>query len=409
MEERGSYKQLWDDLVAEKSMIFLSGPRQTGKTTFLKNIVGAQYINKTYFNWDIDDNKKVLIQNPYFFESMNLKDSTRPLVILDEIHKYRHWKNYLKGVIDKYGDQYVFAVLGSGRLDMNKRTGDALTGRFFEMHLFPFTLAELWANKTKLDDFLADPFHMPDGSNFDKTTALWKQLSELSGFPEPFLSGKKTTWRRWSTAHASRIIRDDMRALEDLRKIEDIVTLFSLLPTRVASPLSMNNLAEELQVSSPSIKSWLGLFDHFYLTFRISPWTKRISRAILKEKKLYLFNYPLIMDPAVRFENMVALELYRAVRSWSEWGWGAFDLHYLRDKDKREVDFLITNNHNPLMLIEAKHTDTAPSESLLDFQAYLKIPAIQLVNTSTLTRKVMKNPHGKVGVFSASSWLSMLP
>ncbi|MBI4398511.1 MAG: DUF4143 domain-containing protein, partial [Candidatus Omnitrophica bacterium] len=201
----------------------------------------------------------------------------------------------------------------------------------------------------------------------------------------------------------------DMRSIQEIRLLEDVETLFSLLPSRIGSPISINNLAADLGVSFPAVKNWLDLFDYFYLTFRLSPWTKKVARAILKEKKLYLFNYPLIQDDAARFENMVAVELYRAMRSWNEWGWGDFGLYYLRSKDKKEADFVLTNNHAPFLLIEAKLTETTPAPALLEFQSMMKIPAIQLVHTPGTVRRIISGPLGDVGVFSASRWLAALP
>lgn len=409
METRAIYHHLWKDLATEKSMIFLSGPRQVGKTTFMQNIVAKEYSPTTYFNWDIIDNKKIILNDPYFFQSVDIENTSRPLVILDEIHKYRSWKNYLKGVYDKFHDRFIFAILGSGRLDITKRAGDAMTGRFLEMHLFPFTAAELSPARMEIQQFLKDPFSGMDKVDASQSARVWETLFTLSGFPEPFLSGKKSTWQRWSANYGRQIIRDDMRSLSDIKRLDDIETLFSLLPTKVGSPLSVNNLAGDLQVSFPTVKNWLDLFDHFYLTFRLSPWTKKISRAILKEKKLYLFNYPLIKDPAARFENMVALDLLRAVRSWNEWGWGDFGLFYLRNKDKKETDFLLTKDHAPFLLIETKLTDTTPDPSLLEFQSALKVPAIQLVHTPGTVRRIIAGERGTVGVFSASRWLATLP
>jgi len=390
-------------------MIFLSGPRQVGKTTFMQEIIAKGYPHTTYFNWDILDNKKILLENPYFFQSVDVVGGGRPLVILDEIHKYRQWKNYLKGVYDKFHDRFCFSILGSGRLDISKRTGDAMSGRFLEMHLFPFTVAELSRPKTDIKQFLKDPFSGMDLSDASQSASVWNELFNLGGFPEPFLSGKESTWRRWSANYGRQIIREDMRSMNEIKLIDDIEMLFSLLPTKAGSPISINNLATNLQVSFPAVKNWLNLFDYFYLTFRISPWTKKVSRAILKEKKLYLFNYPLITDAAARFENMVALELLRAVRSWNEWGWGDFRLHYLRNKDKKEVDFLLTKAHAPLLMIETKLTDTSPASALLEFQSVLKIPAIQLVHTPGTVRRIISGKSGDVGVFSASRWLASLP
>ena len=409
MKTRLAYQRLWKDLSAEKSMIFLSGPRQVGKTTFMQEIIAPSYPHTSYFNWDILDNKKTLLQDPYFFQSVDIEGPGRPLVILDEIHKYRQWKNYLKGVYDKFHDRFSFAILGSGRLDISKRAGDAMTGRFLEMHLFPFTAAELSSSDTEIQQFLKDPFSGMDFPDASQSASVWKELFNLGGFPEPFLSGKESTWRRWSANYGRQIIREDIRSMNEIRRIDDIETLFSLLSARAGSPISINNLATDLQVSFPAVKNWLDLFDFFYLTFRISPWTKKVSRAILKEKKLYLFNYPLIADAAARFENMVALELLRAVRSWNEWGWGDFGLHYLRNKEKKEVDFLLTKDHAPLLLIETKLTDTTPAPALLEFQSVFKIPAIQLVHTPGTVRRIISGKSGRQGVFSASRWLAGLP
>ena len=189
MKTRLSYQRLWKDLSAEKSMIFLSGPRQVGKTTFMQEIIAKSYPHTTYFNWDILDNKKTLLEDPYFFQSVDIKGPGRPLVILDEIHKYRQWKNYLKGVYDKFHDRFSFAILGSGRLDISKRAGDAMTGRFLEMHLFPFTAAELRPSDTDIKQFLKDPFSVMDLSDASQSASVWKELFNLGGFPEPFLSG----------------------------------------------------------------------------------------------------------------------------------------------------------------------------------------------------------------------------
>jgi uncharacterized protein len=409
VEQRTLYRHLWDDLAAEKSMIFLSGPRQTGKTTFVKEIVSKNYFPVTYFNWDNIDNKKTLLKDPYFFQSVDTEPSRKPLVIFDEIHKYRSWKNYLKGVYDQFARRFMFAVLGSGRLEMSKRSGDAMTGRFWEMHLFPFTLAELSSARMDFKHFFKNPFAGCELIRPAPADAVWRELFRLGGFPEPFLSGKETTWQRWSANYGRQIIRDDMRTINEIRLIDEIETLFSLLPTRVGSPLSINNLATDLQVSFPAINNWLDLFDHFYLTFRISPWSKKISRAILREKKLYLFNYPSVADPGARFENMVALELLRAVRSWNDWGWGDFDLRYVRNKEKKEVDFLLTNRQSPFLLIETKLTDPAPSPSLAEFQSVLKIPAVQLVHTPATIHRIISGKHGDIGVFSAARWLAALP
>jgi len=389
-------------------MVFISGPRQAGKTTLAKDIIGASYKNKIYFNWDIIDNKRRLIDEPYFFENVSRVDGSVPLVIFDEIHKYKNWKKYLKGVYDRFAGDYHFLVSGSGRLDVSQKGGESLAGRYLAMHLFPLTVAELSSHRQTIKEFLDHPLNGIDVNPAAQTRKIWNRLFELSGFPEPYVKGDKNFWNKWSQTYGRQIVREDMKSISDVRRIDDMEILFSLLPSKVGSPLSMNSLAEDLQVSFDTVKQWLKLFDHFYLTFRLSPWTKAISRSLLKEKKLYLYNYPHISDTSARFENMVALELLRAVSQWNEHGWGQFSLHYLRDKDKRETDFLIARDNKPALIIEVKLSDDQPAENLKSFQNVLDVPAVQLTAKEDVY-KLITNSRRKLLVVTAHRWLSSLP
>ena len=409
MHPRVLYKELWGELSVDKPMVMLAGPRQSGKTTFAREIVARDFSDVVYFNWDLAKDKRRFIADPAFFSKESRSSiSSRPLVILDEIHKYRDWKNYLKGIYDQFAGEYQFLVTGSGRLEFSRKAGDSLAGRFLKFHIFPFTLAELSSRRRTLKDFMSNPLEGFDDAPAGETARTFKSLWELSGFPEPFIKGKKSFWSTWSAAYGQQIVRDDLRTVADIRNLDTVETLFALLPSRVASPLSMNNLAGDLQVAFDTVKNWLLLFDSFYLTFRISSWTQKISRSILKEKKIYLFNFPVIDDEAARFENLAALEFLRAVEAWNDHGWGNFSLHYLRNKDKQEVDFLIAENNRPFLLAEAKLSDDAPSASLYTFQKLLNVPAVQLVKKDGV-KKVYRNGKNSILVVTAHRWLSALP
>lgn len=408
MLQRQIYKLLWQENIAQKPMVFISGPRQAGKTTFARNIIGSSYKNKVYFNWDVIENKRILIKDPYFFENAQRIDESTPLVVFDEIHKYKNWKKYLKGIYDQLAGEYQFIVSGSGRLDISQRGGESLAGRYLAMHLFPFTLAELVSHRRRIKEFLTNPLRGFDLNPLPATKQIWTNLSELSGFPEPYIKGEKNFWNKWSQTYGRQIIREDMKTISDIRRIDDIEILFSLLPSKVGSPVSMNNLAEDLQVSFDTVKQWLGLFEHFYLTFRLSPWSKKISHSLLKERKLYVYNYPQIPESALRFENMVALELLRTICQWNEHGWGNFSLHYLRNKEKREVDFLIARDNQPILLIETKFSDDHAAENLKYFQSVLNVPAVQLVAKENVF-KLITHDRQKILVVTAHRWLSSLP
>ncbi|MCG8430645.1 MAG: ATP-binding protein, partial [Candidatus Omnitrophica bacterium] len=350
MRDRALYYELWQELNKHKPMIFISGPRQSGKTTLAKQIA-AKIPTHIYTNWDVITDRKRIHQTPYFFEHLDRLDNNTPLIIFDEIHKYRFWKRYLKGVYDRYSETYRFLVLGSGRLDVFQKGGDSLAGRYFQAHIFPLTIAELANRQQPFDVFWKNPLHIP---NSPLPLREWEALKHLTGFPEPFFNASPENYERWSNTYAHQLIREDIRDLTQIKNIDTTEALYFLLPSKVGSLLSIAGMARDLQVSFGAVKQWLAAFERFYLIFRLSPWVKKISRTIRKEQKLYLMDYGQITDPAARLENMTALELMRATSHWNDRGLGRFALHYIRDKEQREVDFLITNKNIPLLLVETK-------------------------------------------------------
>lgn len=406
MKERDYYTNIWKELSAEKSMVFLAGPRQAGKTT-LAQMIAESFTNKLYFNWDIPQDKTLFFENPAFFEEVQRRDESIPLIILDEIHKYKDWKNYLKGVYDRFHREYLFLVSGSGRLDLYQKGGDSLAGRYFLFHLLPFTIAELAQNNIGFDAFTSNPLvmHM---EGFSDAMHIWSLLSTLSGFPEPYLSGKHTTYRRWSGTYAKQLIREDIRDMTDIKSIQDMETLYLLLPSKIGSPLSITSLAQDLKVAYNSVQNWLSVLERFFMIFSIYPWTKKISRAIQKERKVYIWDSPRIRNEGALFENMVAIELYRAVTAWNDMGWGRFSLHFIKNKEQQEVDFLIAQDGAPFLLVETKLSEGKPTSALRKFQAMLNVPAVQLVHNADAYR-INSNAGHRILTAPAAQWLSQLP
>ncbi|PXF59400.1 MAG: hypothetical protein C4B58_03555 [Deltaproteobacteria bacterium] len=403
--KRKLYENIWKRLCSYKQMVFIAGPRQAGKTTFTQ-ILAEDFNNSLYFNWDIIDEKRKLVENPSFYEEVQRKNNSIPLIIFDELHKYSNWKNYLKSVYDRDSANYKFVVCGSGRLDMYQKGGDSLAGRYFIFYLWPFTLAELAGNNLSLEQFLSNPIEVRTCPN--ETLTIWNNLSQFSGFPDPFLNENGHYYNIWSNTYKKQLLREDIRNLASLKKLEDVEVLFSLLPSKIGSPLSMTSLSRDMHVSFDSVRNWIEVFENFFMVFRIPPWSRKISRAITKEKKLYLFDCAGIESSAAKFENMVALELFRAVSNWNDLGLGNFSLHYLRNRDKQEVDFLLSNNKKPFLLIETKLSDDHAAKSLIKFQNMLKIPAVQLVNEGDIC-KLVSNGNLKIMITSADYWLSLLP
>lgn len=394
------------DLARYDKMIFVAGPRQTGKTTLARMLMG-QHAASRYWNYDVPEDRLLLTRKPAFFREIDRPRGVKPLVVFDELHKYRPWKSYLKGAFDAAHAEFSFLVTGSGRLDLYRKGGDSLAGRYFLHRLFPLTIGELAAGARRtLEDFLRAPDELPEADSGSWET--WSALETLSGFPEPFSEGEETFYRRWAQTYRNQVIREDIRDLTHVHQVSRIETLVALLRERVGGLLSTNALREDLATAFDTVKNWIEILQNFYVVFLIAPWRGQLARVLRKEPKLYLYDWAAVPEPAARFENMVAVHLLKAVTAWTEAGAGEFGLHFVRDREKNEVDFLLVRGKEPLVLVEAKLQETAPAPALIKMKKALGIPAVQLVNAPGVSRKAAGKGEG-ILVASADRWLAGLP
>src|SRR3989338_1014966 len=371
-----------------KKMVFLSGPRQVGKTTLAKQLL--QRVGGQYYNWDFAEDREEILKKSFIHHKC---------VVLDELHKYERWKNFLKGTYDKYRDTLQMLVTGSARLDVYRRGGDSLVGRYFLFHLHPFTCGELLR-----PDRIGRPEELLIAQETLYSYDGFEQLLTFVGFPEPFFAATKEAHSRWSLQRRELLVREEIRDLTNISLLTLVEHLLLLLPSRIGSLLSINSLKEDLQVAYNTVRQWLEVLERLYIIFTLKPYTTNISRSIHKEKKVYLWDWSQVTDEGARFENMVASHLFKAVSLWRDLGYGDFDLSFLRDRERREVDFCLTKDRRPWLLVEAKLAEVRPEDSLISFSERLQVPAVQLVQRPGVDKRV-----GNIRIASAASWLSTLP
>lgn len=406
MIERTSIAIVKEVIEKDNKMAFVSGPRQVGKTTLAKQYK-EHFGQGLYLNWDNIVQQKRILTDPLFFENEN-RDPGKPfLLVFDEIHKYGRWKNYLKGVYDDYKDQFRFLITGSGRLELFKKGGDSLLGRYFSVPLFPLSLGELRGKLTTFDEFI-ERLSNPSPST-KEDIERYNQLFRFSGFPEPFVRGTSAFYKRWFSEYKTLLIREDIRDATSIREISLMEHLAHLLPERIGSPLSLNALKEDVGVAFETIRDWLLVLERFFYLFRIQPFTGKLARTLRKESKLYLFNWIEVEHEGFRFENLVALHLLKATQIWRSTGEIQLDLNYIRDKEKKEVDFVLSEKGWPLCLIECKVSDLNLSQNLVYFQKRLNIPhAVQVVHQPEVCKKI-KTEGLTQWVISADRLLCSLP
>jgi predicted AAA+ superfamily ATPase len=342
-------KHILEDL--REKIIFLSGPRQVGKTTLSRQLISSH----AYLSYDSRADRKIIDEEEWIRDVQ--------LIIFDELHKMKKWKSWIKGIYDTEGIPPFILVTGSARLDTYKKGGDSLAGRFFSYRLHPLTVKEICS-------YL----------NEEPGEALGK-LIKLGGFPEPYLKNSESYARRWRRTHIDTIIREDLLDLEKVRDIKSIEILIDMLRSRVGSTTSFSSLANDLQVSVHTVKHWLQILENLYVVFPVRPYHQNIARSILKESKYFFYDTGAVEgDLGARIENTVACALLRELHFIEDTTGSRVGLHYLRDKEQHEVDFLTVIDNKPAQMIEVKVSDDNFSPSLFRFHNSLQEAApIQIV------------------------------
>jgi predicted AAA+ superfamily ATPase len=331
--ERKQLSYILKDL--EKKMVFITGPRQVGKTWLAKK-VAEQFSKSVYLNYDSFDDREIIIKEGW--------PASTGLLIFDEIHKMTNWKNYIKGIFDTKPDSLHILVTGSARLDIFRQSGDSMAGRFFNHRLMPFSYKEI----------------------SEKSSGLIDKLIIRGGFPEPFITESETDADRWRMQYIDGLIRTDILDFEQVHNLRAVQTILEMLRRRVGSPVSIKAIAEDVQLSPTTVKRYIDILEALYIVFRITPYSRNIARSLLKEPKIYFYDNGMVIgDEGSRFENMMAISLLKHVYGITDYLGKKTNLHYIRTRDGEEVDFCIVENDVVKKIIEVKSGGK-------DYGSYLK-------------------------------------
>jgi len=368
--ERYLKKHVLSDI--RQKIIIITGPRQCGKTTFSKHL----FPSYDYFNYDAAEDRLRLQKKVW--------DRQKPLLIFDEIHKMPQWKRWLKGIYDTEGLSPPIIVTGSAKLNTYRKVGDSLAGRYFQFRLHPLDLKEayhLWQPNPE---------------------EIFKRLFACSGFPEPFLHDNEIYYKRWRRTHLDIILRQDLIDLTSIRDIQGIETLVLLLKDRVGGCVSYANLARDLERDANTVKRWLQLLEELYVIFRVTPYHKKINRALLKEPKYYFYDIAQVEDKGARLENLVACALLKELHFIEDTTGEKMGLHFVRTKDGKEIDFVILKNTKPIYLIEIKWASNTPADAFKYFRTYF--PDAQQIQLVRELARETSYPSG-VRICNLVNWL----
>ena len=338
-------------------MVFVSGPRQVGKTTVCSGF------QSHYLNWDKGSDRDLILKGEDAVADtigINVASDKLPVLTIDEMHHFPKWKQFLKGFFDAFGKKVHVIVTGSARLNVYKRGGDSLMGRYFPYRMHPLTVGEL-LHPSVVDTETSSPAELNDVS--------WNRLVEFGGFPEPFSRADKMFLRKWRQLRFEQLMREDIRKDTSIRELDQIESMARILSDRSGEQLVYASLGKEVQVSEITTRNWVTTLCSFYFGFLVKPWSTHVENAIRKTPKWYLRDWSGISDVGKRNETIVACHLLKAVEYWTDMGFGTCELYYIRDKQKKEADFLVSKDGNPWFVVEVKSSDTKLSPALRSYQS----------------------------------------
>ena len=340
-----------------RQMVFVSGPRQVGKTTM------CEAVASTYLSWDDEDVRRAIqsgqraVADKY---ALNVAVESEKVLVYDEIHKYSKWKQFLKGFYDLYGRNLRIVATGSAKMDVYKKGGDSMMGRYFPYRMHPLSVAELLDVSIPDERIVRSPKRLSDDE--------WTALVRFGGFPDPFVNRDVRFSRRWNSLRFEQLLKTDMRDLTRISELDQLSALAEILSNRSGEQLVYKSIGCELGVDEKTAKKWIKTLKYLYFGFEVRPWFRNIENSIRKMPKWYLRDWANIQDEGKRAETFIACHLLKAVEGWTDLGYGEFSLGYLRDKSRREVDFVVTRDGIPWFLVEVKKSDTSLSEALAFFQ-----------------------------------------
>ncbi|MEA3183486.1 MAG: uncharacterized protein QOI59_7009 [Gammaproteobacteria bacterium] len=324
---------------------FVSGPRQVGKTT------SCRALSPRYLDWDDAADRLIILKGPQAVaKHLNLERSRERevTVVIDNLHGHRNWKGFLRKFNARYGTRVRLVVTMLAAAYGTKRNLPSNTSL---LRMNPWTVGEC-ARTVPTDSPVKTPTSISDED--------WAALLEHGGYPEPFRKRDPKFTQRWHARRQSQLIEHDLPRLASVRDPAIVQMLALLLSQCSATPLNYSDLSRELSVTVDTVKRWLDLLVDLQHGFCVRPWFTGVPKALRKEPRWFLRDWSAVRDPMARTRTLIACHLLKAVQGWVDLGFGQFELRYVRDKLKREVDFLVLRDRRPWFLVAV--TPDAPRD-----------------------------------------------
>jgi len=358
MIERRAH-ELVVEAAADSRVVLVVGPRQAGKTTLVRDLADGP-LPRSYVTMDAASVRRTAAEDPVgFIAGLDLP------VAIDEIQRAPDLLLEVKRVIDQDQRPGQFLLTGSARVLSLPRVADALVGRVESVTLWPISQAEVEGSTSNLVDalFAAEP---PSISGVSEGPDAWLGRALAGGLPEAREREEGRRRDAWFSSYLETLVERDIRDLSDIRAVDEVPALLTLVASRATGPINVAALAADLRISEASARRYLALLRAVFALLRVPAWRRNLGRRATAAPKFqlvdsglaaYLLNLDrerLTADAALAgglFEGFARMELVKQAE-WSEARPEV--LHFRTRGGAREVDAVLERRGGQVVGVEMK-------------------------------------------------------
>ena len=371
-----SLNDVWLDASKQFPVLLLTGPRQVGKTTFLQHLCKE---NRTYITLDDPASRSLANEDPDLFMKR-----FEPPVLIDEIQYAPNLMTFIKIAVDTSKKTGQFWLTGSQQFLMMKGISETLAGRVAILNLLGFSGRERYRSNLGVQPFLPENQMLDSRAPYVKKANLKRIYKDIwmGSFPA-LIAGPAKNKDLYYSSYLQTYLQRDVRNLTQVGDEISFLKFIRACAARTGQLLNLSDIAKDTDISIPTAKSWLSILQASFQVYLIQPYHSNITKRLIKTPKLYFLDTGLCsyltewaspetleagaMSGAI-FETYVLAELLK-----SYWHKGLQPaLYYYRDKDKKEIDFLIEQNQK-LYPIEVKKAAMPKRDWITSFSALQKL------------------------------------
>jgi predicted AAA+ superfamily ATPase len=341
-------------MMLERRVLLLSGPRQSGKTTLARELESDQTEYRT-----LDDGtlREAAENDPQGF----IKRSTKTLII-DEVQRIPSLLPAIKKAVDEDNRPGQYLLTGSANIQSIPTVKESLAGRIAKIRLRPLVQGEMREIAPQFIESAFKQSFLHSHAHYDRDALL--EIAFRGGFPEPMKLQDRGR-KRWHTDYINAILERDLKDITKIHRKNAMRELVNVLAAWSGKFMDLSAIGSGLSIQRSTIESYINALEALYLVERVYPWTKTDYDRVGKQNRLFMVDSGLMssllrwkmdqvrLDPD-RSGKLIETFAFNEIMAQVDAGDGRYELFHYRDREKREIDFLIEREDNALLGIEIK-------------------------------------------------------